>query len=176
MSQSETSDRREDALRRRHEVREIAFVVFGHPQAKGSKRGYVVRRATGQHAVALADSNRNAAPWQAAVRDRAGEAMAQRHHDVFRGPVAVRLIFCFQRPKSHFGTGANAGTLRGSAPRFMSVMPDVDKCARTVCDGLIGVVIADDALIAELVASKRYSAPERVEVEVAELAESGGRA
>ena len=53
-----------------------------------------------------------------------------------------------QRPKSHFGTGRNAGKLKPSAPKYPAVKPDVDKLSRAVHDALtIANVIDDDSRI-----------------------------
>ena len=140
----------------------LRFTVLGRPQGKGSKRAMPLK--TGK--VVLVDSNRNARPWATCV-----SAAASEHH---RGPllrcaVGVELLFCFARPKSHFGTGRFALTVRAGAPREMTTMPDVDKLARCALDALTGIVIVDDAQIAELTAAKRYDEPERLEVAIREL-------
>lgn len=65
------------------------------------------------------------------------------------GPVAVRCTFRFARPKSHYGTGRNAGVLKDWAPIYMTSAPDTDKGLRLVLDALtIAGVIEDDALVA----------------------------
>jgi len=43
--------------------------------------------------------------------------------------------------------------------------PDIDNVVKAILDGLNGVVFADDAVVAQLVASKHYG-EERVEVQV----------
>jgi Holliday junction resolvase RusA-like endonuclease len=43
--------------------------------------------------------------------------------------------------------------------------PDIDNVVKAVLDGLNGVVFADDAVVAQLVASKHYG-EERVEVQI----------
>ena len=43
--------------------------------------------------------------------------------------------------------------------------PDIDNVVKAILDGLNGVVFADDAVVAQLVASKQYG-EERVEVQV----------
>ena len=142
----------------------LAFVVFGRPQGKGSKRVMPGAKGTGYHVV---DSNRNARPWANQVSDKARLAMADAARglsqpELLRGAVSVELTFYFLRPKSHYGSGRNSDALRPSAPEFMTVMPDVDKLARCALDALTGVVIADDAQVARLVADKRYGGPERL--------------
>jgi Holliday junction resolvase RusA-like endonuclease len=150
-----------------HEVR---FVVFGHPQGKGSKRVLPIRtvgaREAGFMNYAIVDANRAARPWAARVASAAHDA-----HDgpLIRGGVQVGLAFYFARPKTHWGTGRNARALRRSAPAHMITMPDVDKLARCALDALVGIVIADDAQVASLTASKHFGEPERLEVRIARL-------
>ena len=89
----------------------------------------------------------------------------RRHQaDLIRDAVEVELGFFFARPKAHFGSGRNAGTVLASAPRHMTVMPDVDKLARAALDALTGIVFKDDSQINRLIAVKGYGEPERLEV------------
>jgi Holliday junction resolvase RusA-like endonuclease len=143
---------------------ELRFVVFGRSQGKGSKR-VLPHRHSGR--VVLVDSNKNARPWANQVARAAVAAMeADRRSRLMRGAVAVRVTFCFARPKGHFGTGRNLGKLVPSAPQHMTTMPDLDKLARCTLDALTGTVLADDSQIADLRARKVYSEPERCEVVV----------
>ena len=145
----------------------LRFVVFGRPQGKGSKRVLPIRNS---RKVVLVDSNRNARPWANRVADSAAEAMLRdKRSGLMRNAVSVELVFCFARPKRHFGTGRNAAKLLASAPSHMAMMPDVDKLCRCALDALSGVVIVDDAQIVELSASKVYGEPERCEVGVRAL-------
>jgi Holliday junction resolvase RusA-like endonuclease len=145
---------------------QIVCVVFGHPQGKGSKRAFPINRAGGSQSIVLVDSNRNAKPWQTRVTET---LRAKYDGPLLRDAVAVELDFCFARPRSHYGTGRNAGRVRDSAPLEMTKMPDVDKLCRLALDSLVGVVIADDAQVVRLTARKRYSEPERLEARVSEI-------
>lgn len=145
------------------------FVVFGRPQGKGSKRVLPVRSTgvAGERRIVLVDDNRNAKPWAQQVALSALGALGVEQGATFaliRGPVAVTLDFHFGRPKSHYGTGRNAGTLKSSAPQWMIAMPDLDKLARNALDALTGVVIKDDAQIVRLHVAKFFGEPERLEV------------
>lgn len=74
------------------------------------------------------------------------------------GPIAVRCTFRFARPKSHYGTGRNAGVLKESAPHYMTSAPDGDKLLRLVNDALtIAGVLDDDAQVALQRAEKVYA-------------------
>jgi crossover junction endodeoxyribonuclease RusA len=152
--------------------RAIEFVVLGRPQGKGSKRVLPIRTpsSVAERRVVLVDSNRKAAPWATEVKAAAIEAWG-RYQELMRGPVRVELSFYFRRPRWHFGTGKNHGRLKPSAPTHITTMPDLDKLVRCSLDALVGIVIADDAQAADLIAFKRYGEPERLAVRVRELGE-----
>ena len=73
------------------------------------------------------------------------------------GVVIVDLCFHMPRPKGHFGTGKNAGIVRGSAPAFPIVKPDIDNLIKFYLDCMNGVVFEDDRQIIRCHASKLYS-------------------
>lgn len=73
------------------------------------------------------------------------------------GAVAVRCEFRVPRPKDHWGTGRNAGTLKTWAPSWVTVPTDVDKMLRLVCDALtIAGVVRDDAQVSLIRGQKTY--------------------
>lgn len=141
---------------------EIHFTVLGRPQGKGSKRSTPVR-SQGLIRYVIRDANPNAKPWAARVAAAARDAY---QGDLIREAVEIELGFFFARPKSHFGTGRNAGTVLASAPRHMIVTPDCDKLVRCAGDALTGIVFKDDAQITRLIAVKGYGEPERLEVTI----------
>lgn len=72
--------------------------------------------------------------------------------------VTLTATFYFARPKSHYGTGRNAHTLKPSAPPEHAQTPDADKLLRLICDALtIAGVIADDRLIVDIRGRKRWT-------------------
>jgi len=89
--------------------------------------------------------------------------------ELLSGPVQVKVEFVFPRPKAHFGTGRNAGSLKASAPSYVSTTPDLDKLARALGDALKGIVLRDDSQIAWLNIWKVYGEPACARVEVAEM-------
>jgi len=136
----------------------LQFFVSGHPRGQGSKRHVGGGR--------LVESSKDLAPWRKAIAEEARAALGEL--ELFSGPVRVQAVFWFQRPASHYGTGRNAGNLKASAPRFRDSLPDVDKLARALLDGLvIGGVLRDDRLVVQLWAEKLYGLP-GVLVEVSE--------
>jgi len=90
-----------------------------------------------------------------AVHDQVGDAERQ----PFDGPLELDVLFVFGRPRSHFGTGRNAGRLKPSAPVYCSTRPDLDKLVRAIGDALAGIAVVDDAAFVQLVARKHYGSP-----------------
>ena len=136
----------------------LSFHVPGIPVPQGSAKAYV----RGGHAV-VTSANANLRPWRAAVTAAAAEARADM--DTLRTPVFVGLVFTFPRPSGHFGKRG----LRGTAPAFPATRPDLDKLCRATLDSLTDAgVIADDALVVELQASKDYGEHPGVDVTVGE--------
>lgn len=121
-------------------MKAITFTVLGEPAPQGSKRwlGNGV----------LIESSRKVKPWRQAVVSTAADLGLP----LWDGPVALSIVFLFPRPKGHHGKRG----LRPSAPRYMGTRPDLDKLARSTCDGLTGVVIRDDAQIVRTALEKRY--------------------
>lgn len=52
------------------------------------------------------------------------------------GPIILTLTFFFPRPKSHYGSGKKASTLKDSAPKFHIGKPDADNLAKAVMDAM----------------------------------------
>lgn len=95
-----------------------------------------------------------------AVREAAGDS-----HEQWTGPVTVRVLFLFERPKSHV---LKSGALRKGQPPEKLTPPDLDKLTRSVLDAITqSGVYADDAQVTVLEAAKDYG-PEaltRLEIE-----------
>lgn len=149
--------------------RALAFVAYGLPAPKGSKRAFAVRRRDGSTGINVAEQPQVKA-WEAVVRSAAVlAAVEQDWPEPENGPLALVLQFAFQRPRSHYRTGRHAGELRETAPLYPAVRPDVDKLSRAVLDAMIGAVIADDARVVHLRATKVYGLPVGVSVLVERL-------
>lgn len=127
---------------------ELVITVAGTPAPQGSKDFFRGRPV---------ESSKLVKPWRAAV---AGAVLAHRANRHLRGPLAVDAVFLLTRPKSHYGTGRNASALRGDAPEYPAVRPDLDKYARGLLDALqLAGVMDDDGQVADLTARKRYVLP-----------------
>ena len=127
----------------------ISFQVFGDPVAQGSKV------MVGKAKKFLVEGNRaKLNPWRQEV---AAAAVAAMETGPWRGAVNVQMTFFLTRPKGHFGTGRNEGTLKASAPRRPAVKPDIDKLTRSVLDAMTGVVFVDDSQVVTCDAMKLYA-------------------
>jgi len=149
----------------------IRFTIPGRPQQRGSKTaikrrdGTLVLNKSG-HPV-LRDSNSNSLAWmQVAKRYAAGAYKG----DLLRGPVRLSTVFYFVRPKCHYGSGANAAVLKGTAPVSHTGFPDLDKLVRCLADSLTGVIWVDDSQVCDLIAEKRWTeARARTDVQILSL-------
>lgn len=137
----------------------ISFTVQGQPVAQGSKRAFVIKGR-----AVMTEASKHLKPWRtqiaAAAREQMGDAAPV--HD----PVHVTLHFTFPRPKSHYGTGKNAGVLKPGSVYWHATKPDADKLARAILDALTGVVYRDDSQVCLLTAGKSYGESPSARVEV----------
>jgi Holliday junction resolvase RusA-like endonuclease len=141
----------------------IEFTVYGIAQPAGSKRAFVNRKSG---KMMVTDANKNSRPWKTEVAAAAHTAMLShartQHGTLVDGPLAVTIAFVVPRPKGHFGKKG----IRGSAPSYPAVRPDVLKLARGVEDACTGIVWRDDAQIVVEYLTKVYGEPARCEVTV----------
>lgn len=134
----------------------LAFVVFGHPEQRGSKvavprgkrGGGIQRRKNGSIVIDMKDSNKDSAAYMKYAAAIAGQAFyAAGYNKLFTEPIELGARFYFKRPMAHYGTGANAGKLKKSAPTIHAQSPDLAKLLRCIEDALTGVVWLDDKLV-----------------------------
>jgi len=130
----------------------IDFTVYGQQITQGSKRampiyakgGVPVQDKRGNTLTRVVNDNPKLDHWRQEV---AYAAAKQYDSELIRGPVRLTIDFYFPRPKSHFGTGRNAGKLKPSAPPAHIQKPDTLKLARAIEDALTGVVWHDDSQV-----------------------------
>ena len=123
-----------------------SFLVLGLPAPQGSKTHVGDGR--------MVESSKRVKPW----RRQVAAAYADRNFgDMLDGPVSIIVDFYLPRPKAHYGTGRNAGTLKGSAPVEHLTMPDLDKLVRAVGDALTRLAWRDDSQIVAWHAYKHYA-------------------
>lgn len=90
------------------------FAVHGTPRPQPRTKSGIRKGKDGRVHSHVYDPG-TADGWKMAV------AMAAREHlpsEPLEGPVRVDITFRMPRPKSHFGTGRNAGKLKPSAPSW----------------------------------------------------------
>jgi len=151
----------------------IKFSVPGQPRPAGSKRTFAARNKAGVYTgkVGIMDaSGQKGRDWREAVAAAGAEAYRMtadaEYPLLWRGPLRVRMVFCFHRPKSHYRTGRFAATLNRHAPREMTKTPDALKLARAVEDALSGVIYADDSQIVAEEIEKHWEDLPRALIEI----------
>ncbi len=125
----------------------VRFTVYGEPVPKGSKSAFPIRKAgvlTGRVAVVEGKTKRQS-EWRARVH-AAAQAQADAGAPMLDGAVHLIARFWLTRPKSE-------PKRRRTYPVRK---PDLDKLLRGLLDPMTGVLIADDARIVSLVATKDY--------------------
>jgi Holliday junction resolvase RusA-like endonuclease len=128
----------------------IEIVAYGVPASQGSKR-HVGKGI-------MIESSKATRPWRERVHFAALEAMAGAPR--LEGPVALDVQFFFDRPKSHYGTGRNAGALKSDAPSVPATRAtkDADKLLRACFDAMTSAgVYKDDSQVWLVVASKWWT-------------------
>lgn len=121
----------------------ITFTVHGIPQSQGSKRLVGVTAGNPR----MIEDNPKLAAWRTNVSQAALAARPKGRWRLWDEPVELEVRFVFPRPKRPKCTAAPC------------VKPDGDKLLRAIGDALTGIIIADDAVITDWVARKRYGPP-----------------
>jgi Holliday junction resolvase RusA-like endonuclease len=128
----------------------MEFFVPGKPAPGGSKTGFYIKSV---NRVVMSPACKRTKPWMATV-----SAFAKLHYQgpLLIGPVRVMIIFCFLRPKNHYGTGKNASILKASAPKYHTVKPDTTKLFRSTEDAMVGIIYRDDSQVMHGPSEKVY--------------------
>jgi len=141
----------------------ITFFVPGMPVAKGSAKSFYNAKA--HKIVTMQDNREKQKPWASMISYCAQEAGCK----MSLSPIILSLDFRMPRPKSHYGTGKNAATLKPSAPHLHTSTPDIDKLIRCTMDALTGIAWKDDRQVAWLHhVSKNYNEIPGVEITIDE--------
>src|SRR5690606_26788393 len=121
------------------DVDDLALMVrvYGIPAPQGSKRHVGGGR--------MIESSKKVGPWREAVKSAVLAVTGGAPTTLDGEPVEIAMTFYLPRPKSHYGTGRNAGRVRDSAPTEPTTKPDLDKLVRSTLDALTDVgVLRDD--------------------------------
>ena len=135
---------------------EIRIAIPGHPKTKGSMK--CIGRV-GKRGHVLIEDHKTSKPWLDTLTGWLNKMLAGREAAAGQ-PLGVEASFSIDRPKSHYGTGKNARTMKD---RFLNAYPvghntgDVDKLLRVVLDALQKAdVIPDDCAVVECTTRKGY--------------------
>lgn len=161
----------------------VSFEVAGEPKGAGSKnaiplgrwitedgrrRFKAVYRDGGVPVVNIVDTAGKAGEaWSEEIRAACARAL-DASHALADGPIAVRVTFYGDSPKSRYGTGRNAEKLKEHADRLphRSELADGTKLARRLEDALNGLCWTDDRRVCELWWSRRFGQNPGAKVEV----------
>lgn len=129
----------------------LKITIYMRAQPQGSARAFVV--AGKAH---ITSDNKKLKPFRSELAQMALAELGDRPQPLFgkHEPVAVNVIFCFQKPPS------------AKKRKFPTVKPDLDKVTRSVNDALTGIAFHDDAQIVQSTQDKRYATCDCVIVEV----------
>ena len=100
----------------------------------------------------MVESSKNVKPWRQDVKYAALAAKPSGWDTSI--PMALSVVFLFQRPKSHYGKKG----LRSTAPAYCTsaLLGDIDKLLRSTNDALTGILFDDDRQVVSVNAQKRY--------------------
>lgn len=87
--------------------------------------------------------------------------ITNQHNDqpLLTGPLCLNIEFYFETPKK-------TKSLNG---KYHTAKPDTDNCVKYICDIIQGILIADDSVIAQIVATKLYDTVPRTEFTLRKL-------
>jgi Holliday junction resolvase RusA-like endonuclease len=131
-----------------------------------TKRGFINPK-TGR--VIIADKAKGKAGYTAAVRMFAEQAARDAGWEPTRAPIMLVVDFIFTRPLGHFGTGKNAQVVKPSAPKHVTVKPDLTNLIKTTEDALRGITWIDDSQVVGMQLAKVYGEKDLVRIQVAAL-------
>lgn len=134
----------------------VSFEVDGPPISQGSLTAFL-HSATGRVVM----------PQKARVKEyraRVAWAATQARARCTDGPVTLRVVATWARPKSHYR--ADGRTLTKSAPRHKTSAPDGDKVLRACCDALERVVYYRDSQVVLATVAKRWGRQDSTQIVV----------
>jgi len=142
----------------------IEFEVLGNPQALKRHRTYTKGKGGRPLPFPIkVDPSEN---------DKADFlALAYEHtpNVPLKGPLYLRVVCEFPRPKSHYRTGKFKNQLKPHVPFWHTTRPDADNLLKFVADALDGVFFVDDNQIADCHIMKRYSETPKTIVIIEEI-------
>ncbi len=141
----------------------IKFFVPGIPKPRGSKSAFTNKK-TGK--TNIVDACKESGNWMTTVKVFALQAY---RGPLLTGPIRMSIAFYFLRPKSHYRTGNNAGTLKLSAPICHITRPDRTKILRGTEDAMKGIIFKDDSQIVTGLTTKLYGETPGANITIEEI-------
>lgn len=124
----------------------IDFTIPGEPVAKGRARSFIRNGRIAHH------TPEKTVNYESLVALAAQTAMNGR--PLIVGPVQMTLTAYFSIPKSWSKKRREANR---TAHEWVAKRPDADNVAKSVCDGMNGIVWVDDSQVAKLAVIKVYA-------------------
>ena len=115
----------------------VAGKPLGQPRPRATSIGGFIRMYTPKKAKV----------WKDTIAAQVGAV------SIPEGPLHSTLIFVMPRPKSHLGTGKNAGIVKASAPKHHIAKPDLDNLIKPSWDS----ALPEDSRVVSCNATKRYA-------------------
>ena len=141
----------------------ITINIPGAPVAKGRARSFIRNGHIGHH------TPEKTVNYESMVALAASQAMGVADSGMLTGPLALSFMAVFAIPKSWSKKRTQANEAR---PESVVKKPDLDNLAKSLCDGMNGVVYGDDSQISEFHQCRKvYGAKPGVVVKVWELAQ-----
>ena len=140
----------------------MKIIIPGSPIAKKRHRTFIKKKNDGKSFVGAYNSQRSEESKFISF------LMTQMPNNFMptEDPVYIQFWFGVPRPKSHYGTGKNAGIIKQSAPKYPAKKPDFDNYEKFIADCFNCVVYRDDSQIVSWRGDKRYTENPRTEIEV----------
>lgn len=136
----------------------ITFTIPGNPVAKGRARSFIRNGRIGHH------TPEKTVNYESLVALAAQSAM--KGGALMDGPVQLYVAAHFAIPKSWSNKRREANR---TTPEWVTKKPDMDNLAKSICDGMNGVVWVDDSQVAALSGIKIYADTPCVRVTVTAL-------
>jgi Holliday junction resolvase RusA-like endonuclease len=131
----------------------LDFFVQGKPEPQARPRAFTNKAKNGKTFSKVVSPTTE---WKETVKFHANKQ--RKKHGTFKKALKVSITFTFMRPKSHFGTGRNAGILKNSAPKWHTIRPDHENLSKAVLDAMVDVgLLSDDSIVCVCHVEKIYT-------------------
>lgn len=133
---------------------EVSFTCFGTPVPQGSTRAFIPK---GWSRPIITAANSKTKPWRQEIAGACIAAIGNCEAAGSAVPIRIEVQFFFDKPKS---------TKKSVTDKVTK--PDLDKLVRSCLDALTGIAFDDDSQVTEIIASKGFGSPARMEVKISE--------